>query len=92
MNYVTFKWSSGDALEVVVLDIMPDRGNQLIQEFNLQNKGPETEMIVTSADSIADFASRCDTIITMLPNTNDVLETVAGPEGILKYAKKGEKH
>lgn len=39
--------------------------------------------------SPADVASRCDTVITMLPNSPQVREAALGPKGILDGARKG---
>lgn len=75
--------------EIFVLDIAPDRSDQLIQEFYSQNKDLKIKISIKSTNSIVDLASKCNIIITMLPNTDHVLETITGLNGILRNTKKG---
>jgi len=43
----------------------------------------------TAAGSVAEASREVDVIITMLPNSAIVLETVGGPDGVLAAARKG---
>ncbi len=56
------------------------------------NRASIEELTVLGAEgeiSSADVASKCEIIITMLPNSPHVKEVVLGKEGVIKGAKKG---
>lgn len=82
--------SENKRVEVYLLDVAPGRAKQLMKEFaSKSNKSNSNEVIAIEAESIGHLASRCSTIITMLPNTSHVIETMTCIEGVLKHAKKG---
>jgi 2-hydroxy-3-oxopropionate reductase len=43
-----------------------------------------------SASSCKEVASKCDIIISMLPNSPDVKKVILGKEGVIEGVKKGQ--
>ena len=77
-------------VEVYLLDVAPGRAQQLIKEFASQSdKSNTNEVIAIEAESIGHLSLSCSTIITMLPNTSHVIETMTGSKGVLEHARKG---
>ena len=96
-NYQTLLNESGNAtpgsvrkVEVYVLDVAPGRADQLVKEFSsFIDKSNGNEIIAIAADSVAQLSSSCSTVITMLPNTTHVMNTMTGEGGVFKNARKG---
>ena len=77
-------------VEVYLLDVAPGRAQQLIKEFTSQsNKSHTKEVIAIEAESVDHLSLSCSTIITMLPNTSHVIETMTGIKGVIQNARKG---
>ena len=57
-----------------------------------RSRGPVDDVVktgATAASSPKDVASRCDVLITMLPNSPDVEQVALGKDGIIEGAKAG---
>lgn len=63
--------------DLCVFDIKPEPVAELV------------EMGAKAGASPKDVASRCDIVITMLPNSPHVVKVVTGPDGVLEGAKPG---
>lgn len=66
------------------------KGFQL-KVFDINRSAIDTlvKLGATAAGSVAEASREVDVIITMLPNSAIVLETVGGPDGVLAAARKG---
>lgn len=49
-----------------------------------------TQVGASAAEDVADLVGRSDIIITMLPTSVEVMATIAGPGGVLEYARPGQ--
>ena len=72
-------------VEVYLLDVAPGRAQQLIKEHSSNSP----DVIVVEAKDVSHLASKCSIIITMLPNTSHVVDTMLGINSVFENAKKG---
>jgi NAD binding domain of 6-phosphogluconate dehydrogenase len=78
-------------VNVFLYDVEPERAVELIKEFNLSNKdiSSDNRVVPVEANSVAHLSSNSATIITMLPNTSHVFDTMTRIDGVFNSAKKG---
>lgn len=76
--------------EIYLYDVDPDRASELIKEHSLMTNGSAT-VVAVAAKSVSHLSSNCSTIITMLPNTSHVFDTMTRSDGVFCCAKKGKK-
>ena len=78
-------------VEVYLLDVAPGRAQQLIKEHSSvkEHSSNSNDIIVAEAKDVSHLASNCSIIITMLPNTSHVVDTMLGINSVFENAKKG---
>jgi 3-hydroxyisobutyrate dehydrogenase-like beta-hydroxyacid dehydrogenase len=78
-------------VNVFLYDVEPERAVELIKEFNMSNKdiSSDNRVVPVEANSVAHLSSNSATIITMLPNTSHVFDTMTRIDGVFNSAKKG---
>jgi 2-hydroxy-3-oxopropionate reductase len=69
----------------------PMAGNLVKAGFDVVgcNRSPTTVDGVTMVDSVADAAAQADIVATMVPDSPDVEQVLAGPDGVFANAGKG---
>ena len=78
-------------VNVFLYDVEPERAVELIKEFNMSNReiSSDNRVVPIEANSVAHLSSNSATIITMLPNTSHVFDTMTRIDGVFNSAKKG---
>lgn len=61
-----------------------------VLDLNAEAMKALTQVGASAAEDVADLVGRSDIIITMLPSSVEVMATIAGPGGVLEYARPGQ--